>query len=178
MKFHPFPELETERLLLRKIRESDDEVIFFLRTDEEVTKYIHREEEQKTKTKEDASKFIQKITKEMEDSRSISWGITLKNDPDIIGTICLWNFSEDLKTAEIGYDLLPEFQRKGFMNEALNRVVDFGFTDLAFDRIEAFTNKENRSSIKLLVSNGFLFMADRKDEEDASNNIYCRHRSS
>jgi len=172
MKFTPFPEIKTERLILRKIETSDCDVILFLRSDATVTKFIERPESRKTKTIADAIKFINELNEYLVTNKSISWGITLKNGPKIIGTICLWNFSEDFKTAEVGYDLDPKFQRKGIMNEAMKKVVDFGFKELRLDKIEAFTHCKNENSKKLLEKNGFQFIENRKDLGNKSNIIF------
>ncbi len=83
--------------------------------------------------------------------KSISWGITTKESNILIGSICLWNFSEDKKTAEVGYDLDPEFQGKGIMSEALKAVLNFGFKRRGFDTIEAHTDYRNNPSEKLWV---------------------------
>ena len=172
MKFKPFPEIKTERLFLRKIEELDCDVILFLRSDETVNKFIERPENRKTKNKADAIKFIKEINGAFENNKSISWGITLKNDPKIIGTICLWNFSKNNKIAEVGYDLDPIFQRKGIMSEALKMIVGFGFKELKLDKIEAFTHKENESSKRLLEKNGFYFIKNRKDINNEWNIIF------
>ncbi|MDX1829817.1 MAG: GNAT family N-acetyltransferase [Lutibacter sp.] len=172
MKFEPFPILKTERLYLRKIKESDSDVILFLRSNKTVNKFIERPENKRTKNKNDALKFIKEITAAIEKNKSISWGITLKDNPQIIGTICLWNFSKDKKTAEVGYDLNPKFQQKGIMNEALKNVINFGFNLLKLDKIEAFTHKNNISSIRLLEKNKFEFIKDKKDEYNSDNIIF------
>ena len=135
MKFRSFPKIKTQKLILRKIEELDSEVILFLRSDETVTKFIERPENRKTKNKVDAIRFIKEINEEFENHKSISWGITLINNPKIIGTICLWNFSENNKTAEVSYDLNPKFQRMGIISEALNKITDFGFNELKLDKI-------------------------------------------
>lgn len=172
MKFIPFPEIKTERLFLRKIEPSDCDVILFLRSDATVTKFIERPENRKTKNIADAIKFIKQLNEYLETNKSITWGITLKNNSKITGTICLWNFSKNNKTAEVGYDLDPEFQGKGIMNEALKMVVDFGFNELRLHKIEAFTHNENENSKKLLKKNGFQFIENRKDEGNKSNIIF------
>ena len=172
MKYKPFPEIKTKRLLLRKIEESDCEDILFLRSDETVTKFIERPENRKTKNKTDAIKFIKEINEAFGKNKSISWGITFKNNPKIIGTICLWNFSLINKTAEIGYDLNPEFQGLGIMSEAINSIIDFGFNNLKLDKIEAFTHKKNENSKKLLKKNEFVFNENRKDLENNYNIIF------
>lgn len=172
MKFNPFPEIITARLILRKIEESDNDIILFLRSDNTVTKFIERPENRKTRNKTDAIKFIKEINEAFKNNESVSWGITLKNNPTIVGTICLWNFSADKKIAEVGYDLNPAFQKKGIMDEALKSVVNFGFSKLNLSKIEAFTHKENESSLKLLKKNSFQFIENRKDEDDPNNIIF------
>ncbi len=172
MKFNPFSEIKTERLVLRKIEVSDCDIILFLRSDKTVTKFIERPENRKTKNKADAIKFIKEINEANKNNESISWGITLKNNPTIIGTICLWNFSNDHKIAEIGYDLNPKFQRKGIMDEALKSVVSFGFSKLNLAKIEAFTHKENESSIRLLKKNRFRFVENIKDKDNTNNILF------
>ena len=172
MKIKSFPEIKTERLSLRKIEELDCDNILFLRSDVTVNKFIERPENRKTRNKTDAIKFIKEINEAFDKNKSISWGITLKNNPKVIGTICLWNFSENKKTAEVGYDLDPEYQRIGIMNEALNSIIDFGFNKLKLDTIEAFTHKENENSKKLLEKNEFVFMESRTDIENDLNMIF------
>jgi ribosomal-protein-alanine N-acetyltransferase len=172
MTFQPFPVLTTERLILRELKESDQELVLFLRSDKTVNAFIERPEDRQTKTTEDAIRFIKEIHGYAKSNTSIAWGITLKESPNIVGTICLWNFSEDRKIAEMGYDLHPNYQGLGIMSAALRLVLDYGFKTLKLDKIEAFTHKNNTSSIKLLERHGFVLMAHRKDEDNANNAIF------
>jgi len=172
MKFKPFPEIKTERLFLRKIEESDCDDILFLRSDKTVNKFIERPENRRTKNITDAIKFIKEINEGIENNKTISWGITLKDNHKIIGTICLWNFSKNNKTAEVGYDLNPIYQRKGIMSEALTQITNFGFIELNLEKIEAFTHTENEDSKKLLEKNGFHIVENRKDENNPNNLIF------
>jgi len=172
MNIQPFPELKTERLALRKILMLDCNEVLFLRSNKTVNKFIKRPKNRQTKNVADALKFIEEITNGVENNELFSWKITLKNNPTMIGSICLWNFSENKKTAEVGYDLNPIFQKKGIMNEALNCVIQFGFNKLNLTKIEAFTHFENEASKKLLEKNGFNFIVERKDKGNASNIIF------
>ena len=172
MNFKPFPELKSKRLYLRNIKESDCEAILFLRSDKTINKFIERPENRKTKNISDAINFIKELNEYLDNNKSIAWGITLKNDPNIIGTICLWNFSQNNKTAEVGYDLDPKFQKMGIMSEALKMIIDFGFKELKLDKIEAFTHNENENSKHLLKKNGFHIMENRKDLDNESNTIF------
>ena len=166
------PEIHTQRLLLRKIEESDADAILFLRTDKTVNKYIQRPASRQIKNISDALNHIRKINKDKEENISFAWGMTLKNSPDIIGTICLWNFSKDHKKAEVGYDLNPKFQRKGYMSEALKKILHFGFKELNLDLIEAFTHHQNKSSIKLLEKHGFRLNSSKKDQDNSANLVF------
>ncbi len=172
MNLLPFPELNTKRLRLIKIELSDWEEILFLRSDKSVNKYINRAEDKKTNNKSDALKFIAMINAGIESNRFISWGIALRDSSVIIGTICLWNFSKDEKIAEVGYDLSPSYQGVGLMSEALKSVVEYGFKKLNFDKIEAFTHKENASSLLLLERNGFVLLKNRQDEGNTNNLVF------
>ncbi len=172
MTFTPFPELKTERLLLRQILETDSKVILYLRSDKDINKFIQRPPERQTNTEADALKHIIKLNKQQENNQSITWAITLKEQPELIGTICLWNFTDHNKTAEVGYDLSPKHQNKGIMTEALLAVIHFGFNSLKCNKIEAYTQKQNANSIKLLKRNGFSLNTTKKDTDNASNLVF------
>ncbi len=169
MELTPFPELKTERLNLRKLEEVDCDMVLYLRSDKIVNEFIKRP---KTESIEDALNFIKKINKGIVDNEWLYWSITLKDNPKMMGTICLWNFSNNRKVAEVGYDLSPKFQRKGIMSEALKCVVEFGFDILKLNTIEEFTHKENLSSTKLLLKNKFKLIAGRIDEDNLDNIIF------
>ena len=168
----PFPILITERLKLRKIVAADVDRIHFLRSNKEINKYIPREPQ----TREKAIAHIQLLTSNLKTDKSISWGITTKISNELIGSICLWNFSEDKKTAEVGYDLDPEFQGKGIMGEALKAVLDFGFNQRGFETIEAYTDYRNIPSKKLLKSHGFIPREGIKNTDNQNNEVYYINR--
>lgn len=142
-----FPILTTRRLTLRPLRESDANEIFTLRSDEEINKYVDR---QRSKTLDDALDFIKIISPKTQESNLKYWAITIKGHDTLIGTICLFDESQDHKKCEIGFELLNEFQGQGIMYEAANSVIEYGFQTLGFDAIKAHTHKENQKSIALL----------------------------
>ncbi|QIX63336.1 GNAT family N-acetyltransferase [Hymenobacter sp. BT18] len=150
--FTPFPVIKTARLTLRQLRSSDDEAIFSVRSNEQVNKYLGRKP---SESMQDAQVFIRAINESVQRNDAIYWAITLGDDEKPVGTICLFSFSEDNNTAEIGYELLPDFQGKGIMHEAATKVVDFGFNDLGLSAIEAHTHFENQESTRLLEKLNF-----------------------
>lgn len=167
-----FPVLTTDRLTLRQLKDTDEQAIFTLRSNDEVNKYIDRK---KPKSIEEARAFIEKINDSIKQNLSIYWAICLKESPELIGTICLWNFSKGKTTAELGYELLTQFHGKGIMNEAVKSVLDYNVQFAGFRIIEAFTHKDNERSISLLIKNNFKPIPERKDEGNPDNLIFVMH---
>ena len=154
LNFTPFPEIKTERLLLRKLSSSDANEIFFLRSNEDVLRFLGKEP---AKSVSEAEEFIGKINKNVDENESILWGIALLSDPStLIGTICLWNFKPENYRCEIGYILHPAHWRKGIMKEAIKCVVDYGFDILKVHSIEAMLSAGNIASSAVLESTGFV----------------------
>ncbi len=167
-----FPELFTNRLVLRALETSDWEEILFLRSDKEVNQFIKRPPERQTTNKRQALEFIERINGEKNTVEWFYWCVTFKDNPTTIGTICLWNFTSESESAELGYDLHPTFQGQGIMSEAIEKVIDFGFNSLNKIRIEAFTHIDNRSSIKLLNRHNFKLNNNRRDDKNENNQIF------
>lgn len=142
-----FPLLTTERLILRQLSKNHSEEIAQLRSDTEINKYLNRNP---CKTVEDALKFINSIIENTKNHELFYWAITIKDEKKLIGTICLFNFCNEEKKAEIGYELLTEYQSQGIMQEAAKKVIEYATQTLALKTIDALTHQENQNSIKLL----------------------------
>ena len=166
--FTPFPILTTERLTLRQLSIDDQQNIFALRSDKEINKYLDR---QISKTIEDAIDFINKINDNIEKNNSIYWAITLTKTRTFVGTICLFDFSNEKNSCEIGYELMINFQGKGIMKEAAGKVIDYAFQTLQFQKIIAFTHNGNQSSTKLLKKFNFIKSIEA-DKENSDFNIF------
>ncbi|MDQ0067299.1 GNAT family N-acetyltransferase [Chryseobacterium lathyri] len=161
--------LETERLLLKEISESHTEDILRIRSNEVINQFVQRNS---PKNNYDALQFILTIKERTQNNQTVYLGITCKNQSNLIGTICLWNFSEDRKTAEVGYELLPDYHRKGIMSEALKAVLDYGFNELHLQEILAFTSKLNENSKSLLLKHNFVLEEGRTDDGFPDNIVF------
>lgn len=151
--FTSFPVLLTERLTLRQLLSDDQQNIFALRSDTEINKYLDREP---SKTIEDAINFISKINDNIKKNNSIYWAITLTKTKIFVGTICLFDFSNENNSCEIGYELMTKFQGQGMMKEAAEVVIDYAFQTLQFKKIVAYSHNGNQHSTKLLTKFNFL----------------------
>jgi ribosomal-protein-alanine N-acetyltransferase len=161
--------IKTERLILKEINESHVEDILKIRSNEVVNQFVKRNS---PKNNYDALQFILTIKGKTQNKQTVYFGISQKDQSNLIGTICLWNFSEDRKTAEVGYELLPEYHRKGIMSEALKAVLDYGFKDLYLQEIVAMTNKFNENSKGLLLKHDFVLEEGREDEGFPDNLVF------
>jgi len=150
--FNPFPDMTTQRLRLRAVEPTDQQEIFSLRSDHRVNQYLDRDP---AHTIQDAINFIDRIINGIEKNEIIYWGICLKENPRLIGTIGLFNISLKSSTAEVGYELHPFYQGKGIMFEAINTVLKFGFEEMKLNSIFAECSKNNKDSIRLLERLGF-----------------------
>jgi [ribosomal protein S5]-alanine N-acetyltransferase len=171
MKQAHFPLLSTSRLRLRRVSEEDVKHIMFLRSDPEVNKFVNRPTPKNT---DDVLEFIDKLENQFEAGLGIYWVITLKDKEDMIGSICLWNFSADRKMAELGYDLHPSFQKQGVMAEAIENVVGFGFETLLLEEIEAYTQNNNLPSITLLKKQKFICVEGKDDPDNKLNLVFSK----
>jgi ribosomal-protein-alanine N-acetyltransferase len=159
--------LKTERLVLRQLLPADGAALVTLRSNETVNQYLDR---QANTTPDEAQQFINKITKSVSNNASVYWVIASKETNHLIGTICYWNIVAEEDTAEIGYELHPDFHGKGIMQEAISIVIDFGFTEMNLKTITAFLLHANIPSIKLLERNNFRpdITGKYKDDNDES----------
>lgn len=174
LNFTPFPNLTTERLILRQLSMKDRQDIFALRSDPEINKYLDR---QPSKTIEDAVDFIHKITENGKNNNSIYWVITLKNTGAFTGTICLFDFSKEKSSCEIGYELMTPFQGKGIMSEAMASVIDYVFQIVRLQNIVAVTHHNNLGSVKLLTKLNFIKSSETEKENpdlDIFNLTVCK----
>jgi ribosomal-protein-alanine N-acetyltransferase len=162
LTFLPFPNLETERLKFRRVVNDDVNEIFALRSDAETMKYIPRP---LALTKEDALEHIAMIDDKINSNEGINWAITLKDNPKLIGIIGHYRIKPEHYRAEIGYMLLPEYQGKGIITEAISEVVNYGFRIMKLHSIEAVIDPENYASEKVLQKNGFIKEAHLKENE-------------
>jgi ribosomal-protein-alanine N-acetyltransferase len=153
VNFSPFPVLKTDRLVLRKTEMTDAPAMFVQRSDPRIMKYLDRKP---CETVEEAAAFIRMITDNLDNNNGISWAITTHDSDEMIGSIAIWRIVKEHYRGELGYVLLPDYQRKGLMHEALNAVIAYGFTDMGLHSLEANINPDNAASQKLLERHGFV----------------------
>lgn len=152
--------METPRLVLRTLRKDDASVLSALRSNAEVNRYLDRNN---TTSVSECAAFIARINAGCRRGAWAYWAICLKTQ-ELIGTICLWNFSADRKSAELGFELLPAHHGRGYMDEAVKAILEHGFQVLGLQAIRASTHRENAPATRLLLKNHFQNLADDKPD--------------
>lgn len=160
-----FATLFTNRLQLRPLTITDCEAIFGVRSNDFVNQYLDRPA---CITSEDALLFIKNIQQDIIKQKCMYWAICFNRNNNLIGTICLFDFSADQQTAEIGFELLPPFQGKGYMQEALAAILTLGFEVLKIQTISAVAHIDNYPSIHLLEKNNFTRFPDAEGNTDTA----------
>lgn len=155
------PVLTTNRLRLRSPVADDRKEIFDLRSNPAVNQYLNRKP---CNSIADAVQFIEQVNANNQKNDSYYWGITLTAANQLIGVICLFNFSEDRREVEIGFELLPSFQGQGIMQEALVQVIYFATVNCGVHTITAHCHPGNHRSIRLLEKTGFKKVAQAQQD--------------
>lgn len=153
INFHPFKNLETERLLLRRVSKDDLNEILGLRGNPETMKFIPRP---LVKTEEDALNHFKMIDEKIEKNEGINWAITVRGNPKLIGIIGHYRIQPENHRCEIGYMILPQYKGQGIVTEAIKAVLEYGFEDMNMHSIEAVIDPDNIASERVLQKNGFV----------------------
>lgn len=147
-----FPVLETDRLILREATEEDANDMYVYLSDQLVVKHMGISA---CETPEEVLGEIEWYKSIYRNGTGIRWGITLKDSGKVIGSCGFLNRNSKHYRSEVGYELSREHWGKGIANEALERVLEFGFEQLGLERIEALIEPKNLSSQKLVERQGF-----------------------
>ncbi len=159
--FSPFPVLQTENLILNRLTNDDIDDFFAMRSNIGSMQYIARP---LAKTKQDAIEVIEKTNKIVDNNEGINWAIRYKNNSKLMGTIGFYRAMPENHRAEIGYQLHPDFHRKGIMSEAIKEVIKYGFDEMKLHSILAVIDPRNVASETLLQKNGFIKEAHFKED--------------
>ncbi len=162
INFSPFPILETERLMLRRVLPSDVKEMFELRSNPETMKYIPRP---LVTNYDEALAHIKMMEDKIETNEGINWAITLKGDDKMLGVIGHYRIKPEHYRAEVGYMILPEYHGKGITTEAVQCVVAYGFNTMQLHSIEGVIDPENEASQRVLQKCGFVKEAHFKENE-------------
>ncbi len=159
--FSSFPELVTERLVLRRMRMTDLADMTALHSSPGSRRYSRRA----PRTEAEIKAVLEKIQENIDTNTAISWAIALHGSDKMIGDISFWRMMPEHYRAETGYLLAEEHWGKGLATEALRAVLQYGFGVMGLHSVEARVNPENMPTIRLLERCGFTREAYFRENE-------------
>lgn len=148
------PVLWTDRLLLRSLRQSDFSTLSELFSDPQVIQYVNRGGQP---TPIRARRLLNQIRSSSSKLDSLHYGICWKGREQIIGITSFQHWNEHSGTAQIGYILNRSCWGMGVATEAVQRLLNFGFTELNLQKVEARCYEANVSSEQVLRKSGMSY---------------------
>ena len=146
--------LETDRLLIRKIKPSDSGAMYEYACKSETTKYLLWEPHPYYSYTVELTRFLQK---EYSEGRFFDLAIIHKEAKKMIGTVGFTTYDAKNLCAEVGYVISPDFWGKGIAVEALSVLLNFAFCELEVNRVEAKYIAENIPSLRVMQKCGMSF---------------------
>ena len=148
-----FPTLLTPRLQLREIVTADVPALFDIHSDDDAMRWYGADP---LLSLSDAEKLVNFFA----GWRSLPnpgtrWGIALRTGGPLIGTCGLFKWNRSWRSCALGYELARAAWGQGLMQEALAATLQWGFENMALNRIDAQVHPENTASIKRLEALGF-----------------------
>ncbi|WP_044338619.1 GNAT family N-acetyltransferase [Rossellomorea aquimaris] len=152
VRFYGSPDLETDRLILRKLELDDIQSVFdHWISDERIS---DNRVSAAHKTVDETKERVKKIVRGYESKAFCHWGIELKEEGELIGEIDLYDFDHSTGNCEVSYSLGFNWWNKGYGTEALKAVVEFAFVHMNVHKISAAHNTDNPASGRIMEKAG------------------------
>lgn len=156
-----FPELTTERFLLKQVQPQDQQFIFEGLSDPILMPYngVYY------KTFEETKAQLEWYEKNFREETGAAWKIVDKITNNNIGVISFYYYKPEHKKTELGFWILPKYWNQGIASEVLKAVIEYCQRQKAIHRLEAFVEEENGASAKVLQKAGFIYEGKMRDSE-------------
>ena len=143
--------IETERLIIRKFEMNDYFDLFEMCSDPN-TAYLAGWRPHK-----DLNTSKNVVLNYMYSGET--YAIILKEEDKLIGTVSLYKevFRKDVGARELGFCLNKDYREKGYMTEAVGKILEYGFKHLDISYIFAYTMPNNLHSQAILEHYHFLY---------------------
>jgi len=147
-----FPLIETTRLILKPLTVEDAKSLLEIFSDHEVMRYWNTAPWVGMQAAYD---FVNNSHNSMLRHESLVLGVYLKSTGELAGKCMLFSYDKESRRAEIGFGLGRPCWGKGYISEAGEALIQYGFISLGLRRIEAEIDPDNYSSAKALEKLGF-----------------------
>ncbi len=149
--------LETSRLRLKPILESELDIFHRILVDPYVRRYLC---DDLVLPVQQASKMLQESQKLFQEEKLGLWFIETRNKAEIIGFVGLWYFFAE-NQPQLAYALLPHETKKGYATEAAAKILEYSFQELNYNYLLASCDRPNLESQKLAKRLGMKQVEER-----------------
>ena len=161
--------IETERLFLREMKESDFDALYKVLADSDIMQHYPYTF--------DENRVIKWIQRNIERYRIFGfglWAVCLKETGEMIGDcgITLQLIDGQIKP-EIGYHIRADKQRNGYAKEAAIAVRDWTFNNTPFQIVYSYMKYTNEPSVKTAISYGCKQVDEYKDDENEITKVFA-----
>lgn len=148
-----FPHLKTPRLVLREIVHSDAPALFAVHGDPESMQWFGSD------PLVDEAAAVQ-LVELFAQWRSLPnpgtrWGLQIQGESVLVGSCGLFAWNRAWRKCTVGYELHPRARGLGYMQEALQAVLAWGFAHMELNRVEALVHPRNLASQRSVERMGF-----------------------
>ena len=155
--------LESERLIMRNYKDTDISAYHKLLSDK-TNMYYFIPFGIPTTTIDESQESLNSAIEYNTKQQGIRFGITQKHSDNLIGGIG-YHIAATTPVGKIadpiGWFLLPEHQNKGYMTEAVKRVLEYAFLEDDCIRVATACFKENIATQKVMEKVGFRKEAEK-----------------
>jgi ribosomal-protein-alanine N-acetyltransferase len=144
--------LETERLILRPMNETDIDAVYKMRRDNEIMRFIR----EPVTNRDEAENWINLISSRWAKDKIGFCSLIEKNSGNFAGWCGLWELKESGEI-EVGYAIAREFWGKGYASESAAAFLEYGFNKLNLEKIVAVAREENTASRRVMEKIGMNF---------------------
>lgn len=143
--------LETERLILRPLVEKDIDIIYAMRSDAELMRFIRQPQ-----NRVESADWINLVSSRWASEQIGFCAMIEKSSNEFIGWCGLWRLKETGEL-EIGYAVAKEFWGKGYATEAAVKFFDYAFERLQPEKIVAVADPDNAASRRVMEKLGMRY---------------------
>ncbi len=151
--------IETNRLILQPL--TYEQLVKYAKCNNTLEEELCLNKTSRTMSPELKEAFEQTILPNVADTTknylyTTLWTAILKDANKMVGDICIVGEPNAIGEIEIGYGTYEEFQKQGFMTEAVSGIISWAKSQPKVFSIIASTEKENIGSFTVLLKNNFL----------------------
>ena len=161
--------IETERLVLREMTESDFDALYRVLADSDIMQhYPYTFDETRVRG------WINKNIERYQTFGFGLWAVILKENGEFIGDcgITMQNIHGQM-LPEIGYHIHKAYHRRGYASEAARKCMEYAFDTLRFPAVYSYMKYTNAASYGVALKNGMRFIEEYDDPANERTRVYA-----